>query len=376
MMVKSNGWRRVDGGRAIQNRRVCVERLEDRCLLAALPPDGLVSWYRAENDGQDYVGSNDGALVGDVTFAAGRVGQAFSFDGDGDSVAVPDAASLSPMTALTMEAWVYPTANSGGPGLAGIILNKEQKAANGSGTTQYEMGRRNGEPFAGSTEIPEGNFVFYLGGVTGLPNDSNLWVDARATLPLNTWSHVAVTFDGTTVRSYVNGDVTRQIEVAGSLKITDGDLHIGGRDMDLDHGDWAGRIDEAAIFNRALNGDEIRSIFRVDSRPWQNPQRRWDVTSDGDVAADDVLAIANFINANRPGQVPDDAVNSKPFYDVTGDNSVAADDVIAVINYINAGLNKDGEATINIERSVNGMPADVDELMALIATDGQARKNR
>lgn len=320
--------------------------------------------------------SNDGALVRDATFAPGKVGQAFSFDGDGDSVAVPNAASLNPTTALTIEAWVYPTADSGGPGLAGIILNKEQKAANGSGTTQYEMGRRNGVTFVGNTEIPEGNFVFYLGGVTGLPNDSNLWVDAHAALPLNAWSHVAVTFDGTTARSYVNGAITREIEVAGALKVTDGDLHIGARDADLDYGDWAGRIDEAAIFNRALNAGEIQSIFAADSSPWQNPQRQWDVTDDGYVAADDVLAIVNYINANGSGQITDDAANAKRFYDVTGDDSVAADDVIAVINYINAGLRGEGEATITIERSVNAMPADVDEVMTLLAMDGQMRKNR
>src|SRR5207253_6264231 len=151
----------------------------------------------------DFVGGNNGTLVGNTTFAAGKVGQAFSFDGNGDSVAIPDAPSLNPTTQLSLEAWVNPTGDSGGPGLAGIVLNKEQKAANGSGATQYELGRRNSVPFNASPGIPEGNLVFYLGGVTGLPNDSNLWVDAHAALPLNTWSHVALTFDGTAVRSYV-----------------------------------------------------------------------------------------------------------------------------------------------------------------------------
>ena len=43
----------------------------------------------------DIVGTNNGMLQGDATFAPGLVGQAFSFDGDDDFVLVPHDPSLA-----------------------------------------------------------------------------------------------------------------------------------------------------------------------------------------------------------------------------------------------------------------------------------------
>src|SRR4051812_23545321 len=69
--------------------------------------DGLVAWWQAEGNAVDFVGTNNGSLQG-TAFAAGKVGQAFSFTGG--SVVVQDAPELRFTTALTMDAWLYPTA--------------------------------------------------------------------------------------------------------------------------------------------------------------------------------------------------------------------------------------------------------------------------
>jgi len=53
------------------------------CVLA---PDGLVSWWPGEGNANDIADANNGTLQGGATFATGRVGQAFSFDGNGDFV--------------------------------------------------------------------------------------------------------------------------------------------------------------------------------------------------------------------------------------------------------------------------------------------------
>jgi ELWxxDGT repeat protein len=58
---------------------------------------------------------------------------------------------------------------------------------------------------------------------------------------------------------------------------------------------------------------------------------------DGFIAANDVLAVINYISAH-PGSdhIPDDAKFGPPYVDVNGDDVVAADDVIQIINWINA----------------------------------------
>lgn len=220
-------------------------------------PSGMVAWYRAENNTNDSQGTNHGTLNGNTGFAAGRVGQAFTFDGDGDLVTVPDTPSLNPTGQITLQAWVYPTADSGGSDVVSVIATKETTSS-----SQFEIARRNTNACSNGTGIPSGNFAFYLDGIT-LPNQCSGWVDGGAFLPLNVWSHVALTYNGEEVEAYVNGANTRTIFTGSTLVTGTGLLRIGGR---IDgRGFWAGLIDELSLYNRALTGTEISAIYNAGS---------------------------------------------------------------------------------------------------------------
>ena len=56
----------------------------------------------------DAFDGNNGTMQGGATFAAGEVGQAFSFNGVDGSILVPDAPALRFTNAMTIEAWIYP----------------------------------------------------------------------------------------------------------------------------------------------------------------------------------------------------------------------------------------------------------------------------
>src|SRR5215472_7589351 len=60
----------------------------------APPPSGIISWWRAEDNANDSVGSNNGTLLGSVTYAPGEIGQAFMFNTTNDGVRIPASASL------------------------------------------------------------------------------------------------------------------------------------------------------------------------------------------------------------------------------------------------------------------------------------------
>ncbi len=166
---------------------------------------------------------------------------------------VPDAPNLNPATNVSFEAWVYPATDLSGGNAMAIILNKE------SGSVQYELGRRLGSggcPSGGG--IPVGNFTVYLGGLTGFPNDCGGWADSGVKLPLNTWSHVAVTYDGANVRTYVGGVLTRTMPATGSILSGPGVFRIGKRIINSEN--WIGRLDEIALYNRVLTPPEIAGL--------------------------------------------------------------------------------------------------------------------
>ena len=55
---------------------------------------GNVAWYKGEGNANDSAGTNNGTLVGDATYAAGKVGQGFSFGGTGGYVQTGYTAEL------------------------------------------------------------------------------------------------------------------------------------------------------------------------------------------------------------------------------------------------------------------------------------------
>lgn len=66
----------------------------------------MVSWWDAEGDANDVIGTNHGSLQNGATFATGKVGSAFRFDGVNDFVKVPNAPNLNPSNKFTLEFWM------------------------------------------------------------------------------------------------------------------------------------------------------------------------------------------------------------------------------------------------------------------------------
>lgn len=76
---------------------------------AIASPAGMVSWWPGDGNANDIQGTNHGTLQGGATFAAGKVGQAFSLDGIDDYVFVPHSADLdSNIPALSVDFWLNP----------------------------------------------------------------------------------------------------------------------------------------------------------------------------------------------------------------------------------------------------------------------------
>ncbi len=172
---------------------------------------------------------NEGTLIGASRTTSGKYGGALSFNGTSNRVDVPDSASLDLTTAMTLEAWVRPSANGGWR----TAILKERGAAG----HVYALYASNGT--VPTTE----NFIgtAYNGATSS------------TALALNTWTHLASTYDGTTLRLFVNGTQVATKATSGAMAATASPLRIGGNAIWGEY--FAGQIDEVRIYNRALNAD-------------------------------------------------------------------------------------------------------------------------
>ncbi len=202
------------------------------------PPAGLVgAWGFDESSGTSALDSsglgNAGTLSGPIR-TAGRYGGGLQFDGVNDWVTVADANSLDLTTGMTLEAWVRPAA-LGTTWRTAVI--KEQP-----GQLVYAL-------YAGTDTAsrPSGH-VF---------TTSDRGMLAPTALPLNTWSHLAMTWDGLTMRMYVNGTQVSTSALTGTARTSTSVLRIGGNAV---WPEWFnGVIDEVRVYNRALTAAEVAS---------------------------------------------------------------------------------------------------------------------
>ena len=83
--------------------------------------------------------------------------------------------------------------------------------------------------------------------------------------PVNAWTYVALTYDGATVRLYINGTQVASRAATGAIQTTNSPLWIGGNSP---YGEYfQGLIDEARVYNRALTQAEIQSDMNTSIVP-------------------------------------------------------------------------------------------------------------
>lgn len=222
----------------------CAAAIEIAGQTCATVPSGLVAWYRAENNANDSSGNNNNGTAGAVTFAVGKVGQAFqSVSPAGQTVTVSDSASLDFTNAFTIEMWVSPSG-----------------VGQSNGTTFFackgDCGSSNDQPY--SILFDNGRAVYLRVG-----NSSTFdQLSSTSVLTLNTFSHVVGTYDGTIMRIYINGVLDNsKTTMTGTLVNSSGPLRIGGSAF----GNTPGIYDEFSLYNRALTDAEILAIFNAGS---------------------------------------------------------------------------------------------------------------
>jgi hypothetical protein len=216
------------------------------------PPPGLVAWWPGNGTPRDLINHNNGSLVGDISYATGMVGKAFNFMNGGlgidMGVQIPASSSLDVRTAITMEAWIWPDIDMvRGPILEYVV---DEYYGNYQGPHMW-IHPSSSTLYANFMDMAGNNHIIFVDGV----------------VRLGQFQHVATSYDKVTGlgRLYLDGALILE-QYLGSFDLkTDCRFNIGMRETPVwgDQGSFNGLIDEAGIFNRALEPAEVLAIFNA-----------------------------------------------------------------------------------------------------------------
>jgi hypothetical protein len=234
---------------------------------------GLVAYWKFD-DGNgttacDSSGNgNSGTLINGPLWTTGTVGKALYFDGVDDNVTVPASNSLNLTNSFTLSAWVNPASTFND--FRSIV------AKNGS----YFLYASSPIGYCDNSFGP-----FGYAQVTPL-----VTVCQPSPLALNTWTHLALTYNGSTLTIYRNGLAVATASASGALIATNGTLQIGASQF----GEYfKGFIDEVRVYNRALNSTDIQTIYQQDI-----PAFSFSVTNSGDKSLNAGSSVTNTISAS------------------------------------------------------------------------------
>jgi len=176
--------------------------------------------------------SNSWLMPTNANAEANRVSN-YSLDFDGTSQFV-DVGNLKPSTtALSISAWAYKTDTS------------------------------NGSVIGRGASVDYGIFVF--GGVLQFGIKTGSWSTISTTLPtLNQWFHVCATWDGTTMKLYVDGVEASSASKTGTINYTSNNTTIG-KNSTLSGFEWDGKITEVSIFDYSLSSSQVTQLYGTGS---------------------------------------------------------------------------------------------------------------
>lgn len=198
-------------------------------------PPGLVAWWPADANADDIAGGHNGTLMNGASFAPDRFNnpdRAFKFDGVDDYIEVPPSSAIygGPTAPMTVGLWIFRTRND---------------------SPEHILGIRN--DCGSDSDFQLAGYPISLGGMAGSGINSGI------NLPLYTWTHITVTYNGAgTFRAYKNGVLVAQDDRGTTLgPISNSSFRIGNSGNCRA---FSGMLDDIQLYGRALSDEEVQGM--------------------------------------------------------------------------------------------------------------------
>ncbi len=224
--------------------------------LPANLQQGLVAYYPFNGNANDESGNGHNGVNSGATLAAdrnGSINSAYSFNGSSSKIEVPTSTAFD-LTNLTISVWV----NSS----AGNIQQKIVSKSNWNNAASEGFSTDVSTSFIGIELKKNSNCIA-----------GNGWQELISPTPANfngTWHFLTYTYDGSTIKVYLDGVLQMTEALLGPIDVCPGGKLKFGAWWAGDARYFNGKMDDIAIYNRALSPSEIQQLYTAQSYAWSN----------------------------------------------------------------------------------------------------------
>ncbi len=234
------------------------------CSADNLPANlqqGLVAWYPFCGNANDGSGNGNDGIVNGAELSQDRFGNtlgAYQFNGLSDYIEIPNSEELNFSNQYSISVWVkipdYST-NSGSERPRTMISKPRS-----SGGTGYAFRSIEGIAFGGQ------NPSTYTSGWNNSIVNSTIGGN-QDVLPLDTWSHIVFSYDGSEAKLYRDGSLINSRTTSFVLNNSQTSLFLGKEfAFNNEFSRWfKGTIDEVALYNRALTFEDVQTLYGLQS---------------------------------------------------------------------------------------------------------------
>ena len=223
-------------------------------LPSYVPTNGLIAYWSFAGNANDASGNSHNGTVSGATLTADRFGYAnaaYSFNGTSDFISGVANTNFT-QKPMSFSFWFYKTG-------AGNLCNYSGNNIE-PGMSIFSVGNYGSsidvKLSSDGTKIGLGRSI-----PSGVASENELVLTSNYSL--NSWNHVVVTYDNSTVKVYINGINLGSMNYSTSTTIANTTWYIGKSNPSI----WAcvqymkGKIDDLTIYNRILNDSEISSLY-------------------------------------------------------------------------------------------------------------------
>jgi hypothetical protein len=296
-----------------------------------VPTSGLVGWWPFNGNANDESGNGNNGTVNGATLANDRNGNAnsaYSFDGNGDYIQIPNNPQLVLSGDFSISCW----ANMAGlNSFNAFISNASNNQSNVSG---WVWGYYN---YSSPPKRDFQAFPYY--------NTSTLAQNGND-LQLNNWNHVLVSYElsSSTLKYYLNGAVTDSFTITYNIFNANLDVFIGNHFQNnnpnanvVNSGFW-GLLDDFGIWNRSVTPCEIQALYNSGNSG---------ITTAASSSSSICFGSSTTLSASgaatyswMPGNLSGDSLSVSPAatttYIVTGTDSSGCNSIDSVTIVVNA----------------------------------------